>query len=580
MANQVHYDLPDDHKYKRTWVFNDAYVAEKNRKFFDGKTGILDFGKYEDDTQLKKTKYDSLFGFGFAHSGIIYANSDNNISEGLARHHQKKFLKSDSDQDEVGNLRVYYGDHVDNESFDFENSLRTNQNHYCQVYGSDLANIIREQFGYHEYAIPIAEASYLLTLEKHVKQRLRASGYKDLEIEGLLANHTYMKVCEWKLKIETAKYNKPPRIIVDESVVGSLPRVHFANSWKNFSKGKKADFGKVEVTYHGESSYESILNMFEQLESPVDKVVLKNNSDDAIIHWMEDGVYHRYNLDIASNDSSHSFSTMALYADYSNMTVEQRKNFFDTLNMPIRIYNYDKSRHVELKTKWGYCPSGLGDTTVVNNGAWLLFGHSLNRLLDKGFKMSLSLITLAGFLIGFRYSYSEIKNLGDIQFLKQSPALIDGKMVHSLNLGVILRFSGRCKGEIPNIPYPSWVTDRKSKAEYIQSLLTYGFFKYNRYEILIKCICPFFDNINKEEHKHVELLLKYGHRLTHGEVLEIAGSQRPILYHTRASMYSRYDLTDVDIDEFESLCTSHGYGLTMWCKLVDIVFLKDYGLKW
>jgi len=582
MANQVHFNLPDDHKYKRTWTFNKAYTVTKGHKYFDQETGVLDFGTYTDNMKKRRSlRYDTVFGWAFAHSGIIYANSDNNISEGLARHHKVKLMESSSDQDEVGNLTSLIPEVLAADGFCFETALRDNQKKYCEAYGDEFVSAVKRELGEHFYAYTIAEASYLLTLEKHKKQKLRADGYSDIELEGLLRKYTYMLRCEWKLKIEIAKYNKPPRIIVDESVVGSLPRVHFANSWKRWTKDRVVNFGCVSVCYMGSSDYKSVLAIFEKLQWYTDKIEIVNNSDDAIIHWSASGLHYIYNLDLASNDSSHSFHTFSLYSRYSNMPYDQKRNLFETLRMPIRIFNHDKTRHIEMRTEEGYMPSGIGDTTCGNNGAWKLIAYSLQQLLDAGHTMSIALVTLASFRVGFRVSYQKVEKLGDAQFLKQSPFLLEGKLCHSLNLGVILRFSGRTKGDMPDIPYPEYAVTKRAKAAYLQTLLTYGFFKYNRYGPVQTRLCPFFEEVNKSEKKHAKVLDEYGHRILREQIESFSNpTDRPILYHTTESFYSRYNLALTDIAEFESLLEGLDFGLTIWCKLVDIVLKADYGLKW
>jgi len=577
LGRHVYTKLSDSFRETKGWEFNKAFIAVKGKKFFNSETGDITFPIHNAYQDSYKIGYSTVFGPSCAHSGIIYDRTDNNMNEAVSRHFKRKVLESKTDQDEVGNLGQFLTSVLEPD-FDFDMALRINQCNFVDVYGDELIRDVTSQIGVHEYEHVISEGSFLLTLEKHLKQKLRIMSFEQVETSGKLKSTVYMDHVTWFVKMEIAKPGKAARIVVDLSCPGSLPRVHFANSFKNHVKEKPINFGRVRVTYKGDASYSNMRNMFEEHMSHFSEVRLDNSSDDALVTWWEGGERHSYLLDIASNDSSHSMKTMWLYSRISNMDAEQQSNFFKSIRMPFRIYDQKKRRFVEFKTLWGYLLSGLGDTTVCNNCVYLYMGFMLNKFLDKGLEMSMALISLAGYFTGFRFSYQKAIRLGELQFLKHSPFIHGNKIEFMVNLGVILRYTGRTHGDIPLISYPKYVNNELDRFRYFQSLLTFGFFKFVRYYPLIKALCPYFDLILGNEDVHRAKLDKYGHSLYshHFDLSE----KRPILYPSRHEFYSRYELSITDIEEFEGLMMCADVGFVVHCNLIDVVLKADYGLSW
>jgi len=577
LGRHVYTKLSDDFRLTKGWDFNGAFIAVKGKKFFNKHTGDITFPVHSKCQDSYKIGYSTIFGPSCAHSGIIYDRTDNNMNEAVSRHFKKKVLEKKSDQDEVGNLGSFMP-HVLLPDFDFDTTLRINQCNFVDVFGEEIVRDVVEQIGVHEYGYTLSEASFLLTLEKHLKQKLRIMSFEQIETAGKLKDTVYMDHVTWFVKMEIAKPKKAARIVVDLSCPGSLPRVHFANSFKAHVKEKPIKFGRVSVTYKGDASYSNIRDMFEEHVNHFNEVRVDNSSDDALVTWWEAGVRYTYLLDIASNDSSHSMKTMWLYSRMSNMDSEQQSNLFKSVRMPFRVYDEKKRRFIEFKSLWGYLLSGLGDTTVCNNCVYLYMGFMLNKLLQSGKEMSIALISLAGYHTGFRFSYQRAYKLGELQFLKHSPFLCGNNIEFMVNLGVILRFTGRTHGDIPLISYPKYVKNEMDRFRYFQSLLTFGFFKFVRYPPLIKSLCPFFNQILGNEDSHRSKLDKYGHSL-YSHHFDLA-EKRPVLYPSREEFYSRYNLSFVDIEEFESLMECADVGFVVHCNLIDVVLQADYGLSW
>lgn len=590
LARQYYYAIPPAASYG--WDFNNQYKCIKGRKYFNEDTGIITFPN-EDYTLLE---YNSNIGWNMAHDGIYNANSNANIANALSRHFKVKYAESDIGQNEVSALNEFCPSIINAHGFNFEKSLRANQVSWMIKFSLELCEKIWSQTGRHNYAYGIVEGAELLTKEKHIKQLARVNGYIGCELEGRFARNLWVDYIQWKIKPrECAKVKtsgvSPARIVVDMGVEASLPRVHFANSFKSFMKEKTISIGTikpVKVTYRGDASYKNVCSVFSNHDSFSNDVIIDNSSDDSLITWWENGVKTTLLVDIASNDSSHSLSIFKNYATLSCMDKDQEDNLFLSFMCPFRIYSHDMRTYLTFLSLAGYLPSGIGDTTAANNCIYLILAFVLAKLLDEGHKMSSNLITYAGFLFGFRFSYSTAKTFSEIQFLKQSPIYIDSKVEYFTNLGVLFRYSGVISGgDIPGMKYPKQFSTLTSKFVYVQSLLTFGFFKYFRYSPLIKAFCPLFSSILKVSEdtcctpERKQLSINYS-RIARGSSYESSFDtleDRTILYPTQQQVYARYtELSQLDIDTFEDLILDLGVGMVVYCRLINIVLQKDYSI--
>lgn len=590
LGRQYYYTTPPGSEFD--WKFNKQYKCVKNSKYFNAETGVISFPG-EDYSLLE---YNSNIGWNMAHDGIYNANSNTNIANALSRHFKVKYVELDLGQNEHSALNEFCPKIINAAGFDFESSLRANQISWMCKYSKLLCEKIWSETGRHNYAYGIVEGAKLLTLDKHVKQLARINGYIGCELEGKFARNIWVDYIRWKIKPrECAKVKtsgtSPARIVVDLGIEASLPRVHFANSFKSFMKEKTVSFGHtkvVKVTYRGDASYKNVCGVFSDHNTYTDSVIIDNSSDDSLITWWEDGIKTTLLVDIASNDSSHSLCIFDNYATLSCMDRDQKDNLFLSFMSPFRVYSHDMSVYLTFLSLAGYLPSGIGDTTAANNCIYLILGYVLSMLLDEGHKMSSNLITYAGFLFGFRFSYSIAHTFPEIQFLKQSPIMINQKVEYFTNLGVLFRYSGVIPGgDIPGMKYPKEFATLSQKFVYVQSLLTFGFFKFFRYQPLIKAFCPLFSRILKisEEscyspEKH-ETSLNYS-RVARGSAYESSfdfSEERTVLFPTQQQVYARYTtLTQLDIDVFEDLILDLGVGMVVYCKLINTVLQKDYSI--
>ncbi len=562
----------EEAKIEHTWKFNNRFRCTTGKRYFNQETGELIFPKDED---YFPKKYMCSSGWRFAHGGIIYDNGNRCMQAALSRHFQKKVPKNSADQDEIGNLQKY-GIYVDEDNFD--DSLRNNNSIWYRQHTDEFARIMLDHYGPFEYTYDIRQASVELSNEIHSKRALREQQRKLYQLSGEWTHDKWVQFLIWKIKfLEIAKAGKDPRIIVDATVGNSLPRVHFANRWKAHTAEKEVLFNsRVRVIFRSSPNPIDLQSVFREAYNSEFLVQIINYSDDAILTLKTVDGIKIYNLDISSNDSSHTHATFEAYAKVSGMDQEQKNNLFTIINTPFKISSSDGKHYAIFQPISGYLPSGIGDTSTCNNNIYPMLGYTLDYLIARDYQVDITLITLAGFIMGFRFSYEYCNRFEDMQFLKNSPIRRGEEIISVPNLGILFRYSGWSEGDLPTKSsyYPKFCKNLRERASFHQSLLTFGYFKYYRYPPLLNALCPYFEYLTANEAEYKESI----HKVTKSTFAY--GYEKPVTYLNTQEVYARYDLDMVDIDFFEQMLRNHGYGITLECAVVNKVLKRDYGLGW
>jgi len=564
---------PGIHDIPKVWRFNKLFVACRGKKYFNEETGEITFPTSINKGLLPK-KYYTIFGWFFPCGGIVWGDFNENYTGGVSRHFQLFEPKSDDDQDELGNL-FKYGILVD--KYDFHKRLNCNQDFYFRdLYNSNFRSLIEEELGEHQQEGDMIDLAKALTLESHPKMVPRQEAFKNLVISGDIYKGDMWAddSTRWKLKmIEIAKQSKYARVIVDFGIENSLATVPNANSIKKHTKGKTIWFGDVSVRYNGESNPVLISLIFEKIwfESRFDKnkITIDNDSDDAII--CINGLV--YNVDISSNDASHSYITHEFFAYVMRMSEEQKHRFMCLLRSKFKVFSDDMKHSISFESLRGYLPSGIGHTSVKNNFIYMILAFELNNLLLRGFKPEISLVTLAGYNIGFRFSYQLCEEYFDMQFLKHSPVKYGNGLFAIHNLGVLLRYSGKVEGDVSPSTFPLSHRSGILRFAFFQTLLTYGFFKYVCVKELMP-LCPCFDLLFKGESNFHKPLLRHSKFDTSLNLVE-----RPRITISIFEILKRYRLDDYQIHEFVDYVAQSGFGRHIFCSASDTIFKIDYGLK-
>jgi hypothetical protein len=568
----------------KDWIYAHNATCVKNKKYFNEDTGRFIFSDItnKDGTRTPK-KFVYKFGVSFIHGGVMYNNSAHNINCAVARFFEKQELKDEEGQMEINNLSKFG---IDCANMDLDKNLFINSTLWCQYNTELLKQKITDSCGIHEYHYDLRDAAYLTSIEKHVKMLMRQHKFAVLkESDGYLIDSAWVELLEWKIKfLEVAKQGGFPRIIVDAIMENSLPVVHFANSWKAHTANKTIHFSKyVRVTFCASPNPDDISEMFNKILFHSEPgITIYNYSDDAIIVFLDaNGVIKIFNIDVSKNDRLHNRHTEKTLGIVSNMPSPMLKFTLSLITAKFIVRNPQfEKEYCVLKLNYDNLPSGVGTTSVSNNNVYNMGGCEMGKQYDHNNTdhNTIAFLTYIGYVIGFRFSYQEVTKPGKLQFLKNSPILReDGSGLYSCmpNLGILLRYSGGVELNIPpKIVFPKYCDTQFKKHAYMQSLLTFGFFKYYRYEKLCKYLCPYFENIigfkEVRTEKNLALVRRY-HDNEHNE--------RQVIHLSSQQMYYRYDLTQLQIQIFEELVASSSCGSYIACELVDIVLLADYGLK-
>jgi len=544
------------------WEFNNSFSCIGGHRFWEN--GIINFPESDDNELTRSIKYVTVYGWSFNVPLIIYANTANNIKHGVSRHFKKKIMENDEGCLEMQHLTEIGIDCTG----DYDNMLYNNQVLWLETYGRQF---VKKMHSYvdNDYTFDAVTAAIDICNQKHKKKPLRVSALVEMKNSGTIVHFRINPFVIWKLKyIENAKFDKPPRIIVDCTVHHSLASVHHANWWKNKIDGVRFEFGRVVVVYFAKTTIETVSKALKDIEFEDFEIAIYHYSDDALIK-INDVIY---NFDIKSNDSLHIFESFDNYKELTFTPPDIGEIIDKIIHSPIKIYDpSNRDRKVIIQPLRGYLPSGIGDTTQKNNHVYQMLGYSLS--MHQG-PYTLSTVTQHGFYIGFRFSWELCPTRYHRQFLKHSLITNDVCMP---NLGILFRYSGRVEGDLPKISYPRFITNRYHRFAYFQSLLTYGFLKVYRYTPYLP-LCPFFEYLSRNESEYEDFLNKKGDNYIHHNYIQKTDFY---IVPTTRQFYARYpELRSYMIEELESLIATTTIGISSSCEAIDIIMSRDYQLTW
>lgn len=498
-------------------------------------TGETDFVETYDPSMEKV--YRTFFGPFVPHSGLIYADCDNNFNKAATRLFSITAPDCAAEQRLIDSQRRHFHRH---------HTMRR------------IIRIIRRRFSVSTCDLSAWDEFHDYVHSPHPKRKLRVAAFNRLCEEGRLDHPTFVNIVQGKLKLaEWAKPGKYPRMINDFTVVGSLLGGFVAKLLKNcfvepiFLKGCSA-------TFVSSPSPEVMPKIFEAIHTGDEKVHIVYFSDDAVISVKQpDGSRHTYNMDIKSADRSHHdpvFHALGLciddgsaFADYHRRNISQC-----ILNLSVRRGQAKQSYHTQEHTLF----SGSTLTTLVNNMANLgIFA----ALVDSPRGTSVASAALrAGYIVTGVDLADRCTCIEDIQFLKHSCSVIDNKYNVWLNIGVILRTLGNCKQDLP-------VSKKKASMQEKAHDFNYSLVQSFRHS---------------GDHPILEMLQR---KFSRGILVDVS---KHLPYHgahgcgdlTAADICHRYKCDEWALDEFCHLYSTSGYGDSVNCLFVRQVMKIDYGL--
>lgn len=301
--------------------------------------------------------------------------------------------------------------------------------------------------------------------DPHPKRDLRMDTLVDLfkgsdpKAMPLAARLWLRKVLYKMKKDEIAKPGKWARMIGDMGVAASLQGFGVTDLLKAYQcrPDNEVRYHEVEnfrIYVCKSPDFELMLEVFRELIHPSSQGTFVIFSDDscASIRFGDEVTFG--NLDISGCDSSHgphifaqlvATAPLHLQADLQ-VLVEQCQLPFEVRNVDCpkqKVVFRDKNGHPSLY-------SGSTLTTCINNFANILIALQCIKDFQAGLITRFSQLAVSAAKVGYVVTIQECNEPEELQFLKHSPLLnSEGERIPVLNLGVLLRSAGVCKGDVP-----------------------------------------------------------------------------------------------------------------------------------
>lgn len=482
--------------------------------------------------------YTTVFGLSFPNNGVILANSAHNINHAISRLTLVRKGSSAIDTDLVLCQRQFL-----REAGEFLDSLaHIIQPHY------DLYTTNLEQVAAHH-------------ADPHPKKALRVAAYQELVRDGDLDKDLWMsrgsKVAYKLKKFEVAKPGKVARMIGDLGVSASLQGAWFIKPIKEALDGCHT-IGNFSFEFCARPEPSRLTTIFKRLLNPPTRVYFVYFSDDSCLSIRHDGRVHTYNMDIKKCDSSHRGPIfLALLKLVPPRYRIDMQRLIDQCRLPITIRNPDAPKErVTLRPVDYSLYSGSTLTTIINNLANLLIAKSIS---DDG-AFAPPQIEAAAYKVGYLVELETCTQPQDIQFLKHSPVYdTTGKLRAMLNLGVLLRASGKCKGDLPR---GGSIYERACA---FQHALVKGMYPRTSFSLRNSMLAAT-GGTNQASIERVQTLL------AHKTV-----DEGPTFAVDDHALFQRYRITPADAHELIAAC-QHGVGFHHVGRAANAIYLRDYGL--
>lgn len=516
-------------------VDSKRFTAIRGKSYYHN--GRLDFHVPEHTNRDKF--YTTVFGPACAHNGIILANSANNICSAIAR------------------LTLVRGGDPE-----YDRTLTLNQSRFIRAERPFLKNIARHVLPFFSQIKRNIEEIEEHHTDPHPKKALRIQAFQDVLDRGGVQEPLWMhrgKTVTYKLKTrEIAKPGKVARMIGDLGVPASLQ-----GAWivKPIKKGMDQEIIVDDCTYEfcAKPDPVRLASIFYKLLNPPTRVYFAYFSDDSCVSIRTSTGVKIYNMDINKCDNSHRaplfLSLLTLVPPHFRSDMQ---TLLDQCRMPIKIRNPDNHKQICVLKPADYTLySGSTLTTVINNLANIFIA----RAIATSKASSQDGIKAAAETVGYMVSLEPCLQEEDIQFLKHSPVRdTDGNLRAMLNLGVLLRASGKCKGELPAGP------SIQARAEAFQRALVTGMYPRTHFSLrtaLLTNVGP----TNEKSIERVATMLKYK--------IVVNGPEYKV---DDLALYKRYRFTTADRDAIRQFSESGFLGCHT-SNASDIIFQRDYGLS-
>lgn len=530
----------------KPFVYNESFTCLRNPQFWNN--GLLQF---PDEPQKPDGTFRSMGGPGCSISGSIYGNSNENMAFAIRRLIAVR-------KPELPGLHFQL---FDNQAL----FIRANKP-FFKLLKSRYALCFQSWTTHADAAIRLHDAP-------HAKRALRMQAFLDICESGLLYayGHSWLinRKAWWKLKTnEINKHDKYPRTIVDLYTPASLVGFHLCELIKYACFENPIFINGGTIEFCKSPSPRALTHAFTQLIHPPGRFHHIFFSDDSCFASRQaDGTIQRYNLDIHLCDASHTGHLFrAMKHIFPGFTHEAFQIIIDQCSSPLKIRSRTYTNYnCVVKPNQPILYSGCTLTGGINGLAKMLIGLAISNIgainADSIYNAALS--------VGYILTGCEpLERIEDLQFLKHSPARdVHGNWCPLLNLGVILRASGTCKGDYPGrglLP---------ERARAFQSALLHGAYP--------RSISTFISTLKATVHStHTDpnLALACSKHVSDTFAFTVDHDEDdPVITFDDASIYSRYRLTPVEICDLETVYATMPVGYWYNGPCVSKILELDYG---
>lgn len=395
----------------------------------------------------------------------------------------------------------------------------------------------------------------------HKKRRLRRRVRVEVNTHGN-DRGTRTKVVNYGCKKgELLAWNKYLRGIGDLTTAGSTVGGYIMDIAKQvFEIGYRKGVGLAEFVKSPEPSI--LQGVFERLITPIGVYFAYFSDDSCVGVQCADGNFVA-NLDISCCDGSNYEPIFEILKQA--MMVDPRFNHdiestFQQLRLPMKVKNPNGRESVVFLPDGPVLYSGSVLTTSVNNMANTMIFISFMSMYNEGMTRAEmpALLTRAAHQVGFKVKIDVCECVEDIQFLKHSPSVIDGKVIPWLNIGTWLRGFGTYRGDLPGRG-----KDNKRKARIFNSDVVKS-------------------HVHSGNHCIHEAFKRHTVKETHGQNFE---QLRPKVetgfteYIPSESIAARYGVPVQYIEELARLIAGSEVGVAINHPVLDEIYKKDYGYQ-
>lgn len=392
--------------------------------------------------------------------------------------------------------------------------------------------------------------------DPHPKKSLREAAWKEVNETSQRVRTQWADRYTCKLKTnEWAKPGKYPRVIMDLTCPASLQGFRTSAFLKKAMAAEPLELHGGLIEFCSTPEPEALKAVFEKLLAPPGRFYFVYFSDDSCFSIRHNGRVHIFNVDISSCDASHGeqlfkaleeVTPSVAHADIADVVAQCRMPF------SIRSQSFPK-RKIKLVPKHTTLYSGVTVTTVANNLGNIFIAIALSEF-EFGEDVSMG-VTQAAQRAGYIVTCETCSQPEDIQFLKHSPALTTDLYYYPLlNLGVLFRLSGVCKGDLPGRG------DIALRARDFQASLVQGAYPRSHFPLVDQLRGP-----GTPCHDIPDLKFK------------VVDAGR-IVHFTSDAVYKRYRLTPLQIIETDFF-GSLGFRDVYTCTGIDAILQLDYGLS-